>query len=768
MKKLIIPFLFSFLMIHLPAQESMGLIPLPNSMELHHGQFQFNSKTEWIVESEDQRIAAEFLASRFNTVNNRDYKVKTGKKAKKNSLFFTTDLSLGEEEYTLTVTPNNIIIKSSSGKGAFFAVQTLRQLLPPAIDSNQWISRENWSVPSLEIRDKPRFGYRGFMLDVARYFMPKEDVMHLIDLLAYHKINTFHWHLTDDNGWRIEIKKYPKLTDISAWRVDGHNIFPLRANPEPGEPATSGGYYTQEDIKEIVRYAQERYIEIIPEIEMPAHSNAALAAYPELACPTNNGNHISVLPGIGGKNASTIYCAGNDSVFVFLEDILSEVMELFPTNYIHIGGDEADKYHWERCPKCQARMKEENIPNEEELQSYFIKRINQFLIANGKKLMGWDELVDSEIPQDATIFGWRGMGHGGEKAGNQGFDYIKSPAQRYYFIRYQGPQWFEPFTYFGNITLKDVYDYDPLPEDTPDKLKKHMLGVEACLWTEFISSTSEAQYKIFPRLSAFAEAAWTLPGNKSWEGYTKRLDNIIAAYDYMNTTYAKSMYNIEHCVKPLNGKLEVELSNIRPDIEIRYTSDGSEPKANSPLYKEKIIAEPGTSIRSAGFTGENRMGEILPLQLLEHQASGKKVISDNSTAYVLTNGVRGSEKMTDGEWLDFYDSNGEFTIDLGRASHCSSILLGMLNNAGMGIHLPEKVVIESSTDGINFSPLFEKSYSEPERFQNGFFKTTEEFNTGAFYARYLKFKLTNPGTVPSKMIREGGKTRMVFDEVMVY
>jgi len=767
MKKCILFFSILFISPLLFGKNTLGLVPLPNHIEMHEGRFSFNEKTQWTVENEKQKAIASFLTNRFSRTCGWNPSIKTSGKIKKNSVCFQTNASLPEEAYELIIQKENVLLKASSEKGFFYGIQTLLQLLPPEIHSGQTVRTAHWDIPCLSISDRPRFGYRGFMLDVSRYFMPKEDVLCFIDYLAFHKINTFHWHLTDDNGWRIEIKKYPELTDISAWRVERHNNFPLRSNPEPGEAPVRGGYYSQEDIKEVIRYAQERFIEIIPEIEMPAHTNASLAAFPQLACPVIE-DYIGVLPGGGGRNSANIYCAGNDSVFRFLEDVLTEVIALFPSRYVHIGGDEAEKRNWKKCPKCQARMRENNIPNEEELQSYFIRRINRFLISKGKKLMGWDELVDSEIPEGATIFGWRGPGTAGERAGELKFNYIKCPALKYYLTRYQGPQWFEPFTYFGNITLKDIYTYEPKPATLPDSVGQYMLGVEACLWNEFVNNTAEAEYQLFPRFIAFSETAWTFPENKSWDHFISRLDNILESYDRMGINYAKSMYNIEHCVRPVNGKLEVELSNIRPDLEIRYTTDGSEPKGDSRLYNGKFRIDPGSTVRAASFMNNKRMGEILPLQPVSHKATGCRVESAKTSAYVLTNGLRGSEKMTDGEWLDFYDCDGEFTIDLGKPTDCSVIYAGMLNNAGMGIHLPQSITIERSNNGTDFTPFFQQTYNAPERFQNGFFKTTEIYRFDPLTTRYLRFKVQNPGIVPERLIRAGQKTRMVFDEVIVY
>jgi len=766
MNKLIL--LFTILIVNFiqVAGSGLGIIPLPNHIQETEGCFTFDIKTKWIVEDIEQQRITKQLTNRFFTVSSWYYRVDIGKKSNTNSIVFKTNTDLPNEGYKLNVTTKLISIEASSSNGFFNAVQTLRQLLPPQINSGVFIQNVKWSIPCVKIADSPRFGYRGFMLDVSRYFMPKKDVLRLIDLLAYHKINYFHWHLTDDNGWRIQIKKYPRLTDIGAWRVDRSQNFPMRRNAEFGEAATQGGFYTQDDIREVVKYAQERFVEIIPEIEMPAHANAALAAYPNLTCPVVD-HFVSVLPGIGGKNANIIYCAGNDSVFSFLEDVLTEVMELFPSKYIHIGGDEANKGNWEKCPKCQARMKMNNIPNEEELQSYFIKRINKFLISHNKHLMGWDELVDSEIPQGTTILGWRGNGDAAEIAGAKGFKFIKSPDMKYYLIRYQGPQWFEPFTYSGNSTLKDVYDYEPLGKSVPDSVSKNMLGIESCLWTEFVKSPHDAYYMIFPRLAAFAESAWTQPENKNWSDFIARTDKVLPAYEFAGINFAKSMFNIDHKVRPANGKLSVELSSIRPDLEIRYTTNETEPDNQSTLYKSALIVEPGTNIRARTFLNGIAMGEILPLNIIKDKAIGANISSENSNAYELINGIRASEKLTDGEWIDLYDTDFECIIEFQEAITCSKIALGMLNNVGIGVHLPSEIVFSVSNDKQNFKPVLTKTYNEKQRFQNGMFRFTEQFDMGEQTFKYLKINAKKPGVCPPDMQRSGQKNRMAFDEVLL-
>lgn len=491
------------------------LVPRPAQMVPGSGNYLFSGKTVFAVENEEQAEVARGFIALFTRAAGFTPKLTVGD-AEKGNVRFQTDATLKSEAYTLQVSPKEIIIEASDAKGFFYALQTIRQLLPASIEKKKVSDKKvKWTIPAVNIQDEPRFGYRALLLDASRFFIPKENVLRIIDCMAMLKINTLHFHLTDDNGWRVEIKKYPRLTEVGAWRVDRTDLpFPARRNPEPGELTPVGGFYTQEEIKEMVAYAAERQIEVVPEIDMPAHSNSALAAYPHLACPVVKG-YIGVLPGLGGRNSEIIYCAGNDSVYTFLQDVMDEILELFPSRYIHIGGDEARKTYWEKCPLCQARMKKEKLANEEDLQGYFMNRMSEYVRSKGREVIGWDELTNSSfLPDDAIILGWQGYGQAALKAAEKGHRFIMTPARIMYLIRYQGPQWFEPLTYFGNNTLEDVYDYEPVQKDWKPEYADLLMGVQACMWTEFCNKPEDVDYLVFPRLAALAEVAWTQPEKK--------------------------------------------------------------------------------------------------------------------------------------------------------------------------------------------------------------------------------------------------------------
>lgn len=452
-------------------------------------------------------------------------------------------VELGIEGYTLTVQPDRIDLKASQPAGLFYAVQTLIQLMPPAVYQPASASNKiKIRIPCVEIKDRPRFGWRGLMLDVSRHFFPPEFIYRFIDFLAMHKLNTFHWHLVDDQGWRIEIKKYPKLTEVGAWRVDREaNHWNAREPQKPGEKATCGGFYTQDEIRDIVSYATNRYITIIPEIEMPGHTTAALAAYPEYSC---SGGPFSVLPG-GVWPITDIFCAGKEETFIFLEDILTEVMDLFPSRFIHIGGDEATKTEWEKCPLCRERIQKEGLKDVEELQSYFIRRIERFLNSHERRLIGWDEILEGGLAPQATVMSWRGT-QGGIDAARLGHDVVMSPTSHCYFDYYQGDPDVEPLAIGGYLPLSRVYEFDPVPGELSAEESSFILGGQANLWTEYVSTPEHAEYMLFPRTAALAEAVWTLPDLKDWTDFAARLEGQLARYKAAGINYA------EKCLSPFD------------------------------------------------------------------------------------------------------------------------------------------------------------------------------------------------------------------------
>ena len=743
------------------------MVPRPAQMMPGSGNHLFSDQTVFVVENEEQAEVARSLIALFTRTAGFTPKLNVGGEG---NVRLLTDPSLKSEAYSLEVSPQEIIIKASDNKGFFYALQTIRQLLPPSIERES-LSDKNleWSIPVVTIQDEPRFGYRALLLDASRFFIPKENVLRIIDCMSMLKLNTLHFHLTDDNGWRVEIKKYPRLTEVGAWRVDRQDLpFPARRNPKKGEPTPVGGFYTQEDIREMVAYAAERQVEIVPEIDMPAHSNAALAAYPKLACPVVK-EYIGVLPGLGGRNSEIIYCAGNDSVFTFLQNVMDEIMELFPSRYIHIGGDEAQKTHWKQCPLCQARMKKEQLANEEDLQGYFMKRISDYVRSKGREVIGWDELTNSSfLPDKSIILGWQGFGQAALKAAEEGHRFIMTPARIMYLIRYQGPQWFEPLTYFGNNTLKDVYDYEPVQKDWKPEYASLLMGVQGSMWTEFCNKPEDVDYLLFPRLAAVAEVAWTQPDKKDWALFLKGMDRYNEHLAEKGIVYARSMYNIQHKVTPENGVLRVKLECIRPDVEIRYTVDGSEPTASSSLYTDSLTVTAAQTIKSATFAQGEQMGQTLVLPIAWNKATGKPILGNKPNEKLMTNGVRGSLKYTDFEWCCWEKGDHiSFTIDLLQKDKLNTFTIGCITNYGMAVHKPKSIRIAVSDDNETYREIAGLHFTAEEIFREGAFIEDFSVDMKGTEARYVRVTAEGAGVCPADHVRPGQEARVYFDEIRI-
>ena len=748
---------------------SISIVPTPVQMVPGEGSYRFSDQTVFAVENSGQAEVVRNFIKLFTRAAGFTPQLKEGSAAG-GDVCCVTDRNLKSEAYRLEVTPNRIVMKASDTKGFFYALQTIRLLLPSSIENARNVGgNPDWTVPSVKISDEPRFGYRGLLLDAARFFIPKENVLRIMDCMAMLKLNKLHFHLCDDNGWRLEIKKHPRLTEVGAWRVDRRDVpFHSRRNPKLGEATPVGGFYTQEDMKEMIAYAAERQIEVIPEIEMPAHSNAALASYPELACPVVK-NFIGVLPGLGGTHANIIYCAGNDSVFAFLQDVIDEVVELFPSRYIHLGGDEANKTNWEKCPLCQARMKKEKLANEEDLQGYFMKRMSEYVRGKGREVIGWDELTNSSfLPEDVIVLGWQGYGQAALKAAEQGHRFIMTPARIMYLIRYQGPQWFEPLTYFGNNTLKDVYDYEPVQKDWKPEYADLLMGVQACMWTEFCNKPEDVDYLVFPRLAALAEVAWTRPEKKDWASFLKGMDSFNEHLAAKGIAYARSMYNIQHTVKPEDGALNVTLECIRPDVEIRYTVDGSKPTAASPLYEQPLVVKDARTINAATFAGGEQMGKILTLPVHWNKATAKPLLGNKANETVLSNGIRGSLKQTDFEWCCWTRNDRfSFTVDLLQKEKMNTLTIGCITNYGMGVHKPKSIKVAVSDDQATYRDINELKYTPEEIFREGTFVEDLSVDMRGTVARYVRVTVEGAGECPFNHVRPGQESRVYFDELII-
>ncbi len=522
-----------------PASDrNLAVIPAPVSITELKGDFIFTGKTRIILSviDDETKLAADFLAGLVRNPTGIDLQVIEGKKASKNSIFMVLDTAVSHEEgYLLTVTPKNIIVRAKTASGLFYGVQTLRQLMPAEVESPAQVEGLVISVPACIIEDEPRFGYRGMHLDVGRHMFPIGYIKRYIDMIALHKMNKFHWHLTEDQGWRIEIKKYPGLTEAGAFRKEtliGHG----GQRPFTFDGKQYGGFYTQDEVKEIVAYAASKFITVIPEIEMPGHALAALASYPELGC-TGGPYEVQTRWGV----FDDVFCAGKEGTFKFLEDVLSEVIELFPSEYVHIGGDECPKTKWEKCPLCQKRMKDEGLSDEHELQSYFIQRIEKYLLSKGRKIIGWDEILEGGLAPEATVMSWRGT-TGGIAAAKQKHDVIMTPYTYVYLDYYQSEPEGEPLAIGGYLPLEKVYSFNPMPEELTQEEQKYILGVQGNLWSEYLSTPGQMEYMVYPRMFAIAETGWTPERLKDFDDLLARLEVLKKRYDIIGIKYFKGEY----------------------------------------------------------------------------------------------------------------------------------------------------------------------------------------------------------------------------------
>ncbi|MBN2238046.1 MAG: family 20 glycosylhydrolase [Bacteroidales bacterium] len=552
------------------SSKAYSLIPLPYSLQQNAKSFELNNETRIVYSGENIESSAHLLKQFISVVSTLNLEVLSQEEAKdlKNVILLSTvarEEKLGKEGYRMYVDKDKVIVNSNDADGIFYGVQTLRQLF-----ENQMLAseKESLSVPAIRIWDEPRFSYRGMHLDVCRHFFDVEFIKHYLDLMAYYKYNTFHWHLTEDQGWRIEIKKYPKLTEVGAWRTE-----------EDG--SRYGGFYTQEEIKEVIAYAKNLHINIIPEIEMPGHSRAALAAYPELSC-TGKAQEVPNSWGV----FDDIYCAGNEQTFEFIQDVLDEVIALFPGDYIHIGGDEARKARWEVCEKCQARIQNEGLKDEHELQSYFIKRIDAYLTSKGKKLIGWDEILEGGLAQNATVMSWRGT-EGGIAAARLGNDVVNTPSSHCYFDHYQADRNYEPKAIGGFTSLKKVYDFEPVPEDLYTEQKALILGAQANVWSEYIETEEYVEYMILPRMLALSEVLWGRKRNQNWDAFQFRLQKHLQWFDKENYRYSKGSYRLEFAVNldTTSNQKMVEIQSEQYLPTIFYTTNGREPDTTSTRYQ---------------------------------------------------------------------------------------------------------------------------------------------------------------------------------------
>ena len=747
-------------------ENDLNIIPQPQSMVLGKGYFQFTQETVFVIDPALMPAQLPFL-EQFERASGFKFAVQKAALSG-NSVVIDTDKSLPKEGYTLEVTPEKINIKAADYNGALYALQTLRQLLPNEVESSELVKRD-WLVPAVTITDAPQYQWRGLMLDVSRHFFPKEYILKTLDRMAMLKLNTFHFHLVDNEGWRIEIKKYPKLTEVGAWRVDQEDKLWDERTPNPANafanPATApkkyGGFYTQEDIKEIVAYATKRGITVIPEIEMPAHAMSAIAAYPELSC---HKRPIGVPSGAVWP-ITDIYCAGQEETFDFIEEVLTEVLALFPSQYIHIGGDEATHTEWEHCPKCQLRMKEHQLKNVHQLQSYFIKRIDDFLTSKGRTLVGWDEIMDGGLAKNAVVMNWRGI-EVGKKALAQGNPIVLT--SDCYIDNYQGLPDYEPQANGGYLPLKKLYNYNLEKEALADTSveKNKVLGTQANLWAEHVGSTEHSEYMLFPRLLALAEISWTNDKLKDWDSFMRRTQHFMQRMDVMGIHYARSVYQVVPTVENKEGNIYLKLECEVPNADIRYAL-GDTPIEKGEKYTAPIAIKATTTYKAAVFSA-NATNTITSGQITFHKAIGKPV--SYSPLYhksyqgqgegTLTNVIRGTKNFHDGQWLGWLGDDVTLTLDLGETTEVSEVRIGAMDAQSSGIYFPERLTVALSADGKNYREVAAQEEPCTIKGKPSLKDFVLKFDPQS--TRYLQIQLKNVKTPP-----KGGDAWLFIDEILV-
>jgi hexosaminidase len=736
----------------------LSVIPKPISIEQTSEYYVIKPETIIYIHDEEWRNDAEFFRNYLNSYYGLNPTILFSPNLVESdiNLYTSRDKMNVDDYYKLDVSKNGIFILGKGG-GTLYGLQTLIQLLPPE-------KNKNLKVPGVKIVDYPKFKWRGMHLDVCRHFFQKEFIKRYIDFIAMYKMNTFHWHLTDDQGWRIEIKKYPKLTEVGAWRK-GTIVSYKGRDEKTFDTIPYGGFYTQEDVKEIVEYATLRHVTIVPEIEMPGHSLAALASYPEYSC-TGGPFEVEREWGV----FEDVFCP-TEKTFGFLEDVLTEVMELFPSQYIHIGGDECPKDRWKKCEYCQELMKKEGLKDENELQSYFTKRIEKFLDSKGRKLVGWDEILEGGIAPNATIMSWRGV-QGGIDASHQGHDVVMTPGAYCYFDHYQADPLNEPKAIGGYTTVEKVYSFNPVPEELNKDEKLHILGAQGNVWTEYIATTEKVEYMVFPRIAALAEVLWTPIILKNYDDFRARLLKHFKLLDFLHINYSHSIYELKTKMIPLDSKdgISFEIKSDFNEKGIYYTKDGSEPSDKSINYTSPLIIKKSEKIKAGYFENRKQIGNTIEKIFNINKATGKNVtlnIPPNEKysfggPFTVVDGVTGQLPWVGKEWLGFEGTDFDAVVDLGSVQKFSKVIVDLLDAQISWIYLPKSIEIFISDDGINFTSL--KKFGAEEIIKQ---KRAITFELGNQSASYVKVVAGNYGKIPAGMPGAGENAWLFVDEISI-
>lgn len=768
-------FFFSSL---LSGAQDINIIPQPAELTKSEGSFTITPYTIMVVVNAADDKAVAFLNSYLQKFYG--FQLRKAKTALFNFIRLTTAQTLvaGKEgAYTIDIDSKSIDIQGQTASGTFAGIQTLIQLLP---FPDQVAKPKNLQVPAVKVNDYPRFGYRGMHLDCSRHFWNIEFIKKYIDYLALHKFNTFHWHLTDDQGWRIEILKYPKLTQVGAWR-NGTIIGNYPGTGNDGK--RYGGFYTQQQIKDVVKYAADRFITIIPEIEMPGHSSAAIAAYPELSCFPNEPT-IQYYPKQGkwsgdstGKKVEQtwgifddVFCAGRESTFGFIENVLDEVLKLFPSKYIHVGGDECPKENWIRCDQCQQRIKAEKLNDEHGLQSYFIQRVEKYLNGKGRTLIGWDEILEGGLAPNAVVMSWRGE-QGGIDAARQNHDVIMTPGNPVYFDHSQSENE-DSLTIGGYNPIEKVYAYEPVPDSLTEDQGKHILGAQANMWTEYMDNTKKVEYMLFPRMAALSEVLWSQKKLKDWSDFEKRLLIQFKRYNVWKANYSKAYFDLKATVIPGNDNKSIQwkLESRIPNAQIRYSS-GSAGADTSYTGPVKII---GSTQYVAKTLFNKKIESTIVQQFHLNKATGRPITLATAPspsyagdgAFTLVNGIINEKGMQRSkEFLGFLGTNCEAVIDLGEPTEISFVVVNCLRRESSWIWPATKAEVMGSGDGQNWSPL--KYTDEFTEKKDGTGKGSLTMAFRKTFVRYVKVVVTNHGTIPPGNPGAGNKSWLFIDEIEV-
>ena len=745
-----------------------NIIPRPQQVNVSNdAPFTLSAKTVISLgtNSQDMKRNANMLASYIEQATG--IRPAIGKSKNGTAIVLTIDKTIANAEgYKLDADAKQIRIAGASAAGVFYGVQTLRKSLPLVNGKASKVS-----IPAVHIADAPRFAYRGTHLDISRHFVTVDSVRQFIDMLALHNINRFHWHLTDDQGWRIEIKKYPLLTQIGSKRaqtVIGHN-----SGKYDGKPYS--GFYTQKQIRDIVKYAADRYITIVPEIDLPGHMQAALAAYPDMGC---TGGPYEVWQKWGVSD--NVLCAGNDKTLTFIDNVLKEITQLFPSKYIHVGGDECPKTQWQKCPKCQARIKALNLEAkdghsaEERLQSYIITHASNYLKSLGRNTIGWDEILEGGLAEGATVMSWRGES-GGIAAAKQHHDVVMTPNSYLYFDYYQSlDKANEPLAIGGYLPLETVYSYEPMPKELTADEARHIIGVQANIWTEYMPTFKQMQYMALPRLAALSEVQWSQPALKDYNSFTNRLTEFTHLYDRLGYNYAKHLYNVAIHVDSDNKWREILIHmTTAGNAEIRYTLDGTEPTANSTLYTGAIVLQKSAKIRAAAFR-DGKRSSVTSQDISFNKATACPVEQLQPThknytykgGATLTDGLLGDKGFGTGRWLGFSGNDLEAVIDLKQNTDVSSVSLNTCVDKGSWIFDARNIEVSVSADGKSFTKVASKSLPALEE-QTPDNIYTYELTFPQTTTRYVKVTATSEHNIPEW---HGGKGKPAFlfvDEISV-